>query len=613
MAEQPLISTMASDMEFSLGKDVICTNKLGASSCTSISLCNSRSWHGILSMYDHLNDQNKVLLSTLDDSVILGNNTYYISVRKYPNVYFPMGYQYISNASFNPYPTIEYTLGNEAVLRKEMILAADEPTLYIRYTLISADKPAKIHIRPIVAFRFTDELRHRDTRIFTANTPIQNGIAYRPNDSEPMLYMQTSKPCDFVTAPDWNYNIEYPIDHRAGRPYQEDLFMPGFFEVNLFSSQDFVFSASLAPQPATSLDRKFIDEIPKHKKRISYTSSIIHAAQQMFRTDEIGSHVVETIPPTKHRTKDVCGALAGLTLPENENKLFRDAVKTYIDMYNNGLATGNGNVEYAPETPLWFIWSLQQYAYQQNDRYNFFTEYGKIIKRIINDFTSSRYNTLFFDTEGLLSIKRGDKQVYYIEINAMWYNALMFYAELCCSAKYPDEANKASKLARIVRQSLMQKFFDEKAGYFIDSFDSDGNKDTSFRVGQLPAYALPYVAPDNDKIANVLPLIKEKLLVKHVGLRTMEPDDPRYAKEGFVTPFYLGFLAEIMMRGVRGAEGIKDSEELYHYFDSELNDIIPPNFYEKYAPQPPYEGIGAPMSAVTIAAINRIRMLIDQF
>lgn len=357
MAEQPLISTMASDMEFSLGKDVICTNRLGASSCTSISLCNSRSWHGILSMYDHLNDQNKVLLSTLDDSVILGSNTYYISVRKYPNVYFPMGYQYISDASFNPYPSIEYTLGNEAVLRKEMILAADEPTLYVRYTLTSADKPAIIHIRPIVAFRLADELRHRDTRIFTANSPIQNGIAYRPNDSEPTLYMQTSKPCDFVTAPDWNYNIEYPIDHRAGRPYQEDLFMPGFFEVTLFSSQEFVFSASLAPQPATALDRKFIDEIPKHKKRISYTSSIIHAAQQMFRTDETGSHVVETIPPTKHRSKDVCGALAGLTLPGNENKLFRDAVETYIDMYNNGLATGNGNVEYAPETPLWFIWS----------------------------------------------------------------------------------------------------------------------------------------------------------------------------------------------------------------------------------------------------------------
>ena len=126
MAEQPpLIPTMSSDMEYSLGKDVISTNIVGASSSTSISLCNSRSWHGILSIYDQEHDRDKILLSTLDDAVLLGGNTYYISVRKYPNVYFPMGYQYISEANFNPYTSIEYTLGNEAVLRKEMLLAAE--------------------------------------------------------------------------------------------------------------------------------------------------------------------------------------------------------------------------------------------------------------------------------------------------------------------------------------------------------------------------------------------------------------------------------------------------------------------------------------------------------
>jgi len=611
MAEQPLISSMSTDMEYSLGKDVICTNVLGASSCTSIVLCNSRSWHGILSVYDTQNDRTKVLLSTLDDSVLLGNNTYYISVRKYPNVYFPMGYQYISEANFNPYTSIEYTLGNEAVLRKEMLLAAEEPTLLVRYTLLSSNKPAKIRIRPIVAFRFIDELRHRDTSIFTGNTPIQNGIAYRPNEKEQPLYMQTSTAGDFITAPDWNYNIEYPIDHKAGRPYQEDLFMPGFFEINLVSSQEFVFSASLNPQPADALCKKFSEEASNYKKRIGYDETVKHAAKLMFRTDETGSHVVETIPPVKHRSKDVCGALAGLTLPGGDLKMFRDVAATYIELYCNGLATGFGNIDYAPETPLWFIWSIQQYAYQQNDRYKVFREYGAHIKRIINDIIGSRMNTLFFDTEGLLSLKQGNKQVYYLEINAMWYNALMFFAELCCSATFPDESSKASKLARIVKQSLMNKFYDEKLGYFIDSFDSNGNKDTTFRVGQLLAYALPYAAPDNDKTASALPMI-EKKLVTPVGLRTMDPDDPRYATEGFISPFYLGFLVEIYMR-VLGSEGSKQAAKIYEYFNNELIETVPPMFYEKFTPMPPYKGIGAPMSAVTIAAINRIRMLANQF
>lgn len=612
MAEQPpLIPTMSSDMEYSLGKDIISTNIVGASSSTSISLCNSRSWHGILSIYDQEHDRNKILLSTLDDSVLLGGNTYYISVRKYPNVYFPMGYQYISAANYNPYPTIEYSLGNEAVLRKEMVLATYEPTLYIRYTLLSSNKPAQIRIRPIVAFRYIDELRHRDPHIFTANAAIQNGIAYHPNDNEPMLYMQTSIPGDFVTAPDWNYNIEYPIDHKAGRPYQEDLFMPGFFEINLVSSQEFIFCASTIPQQTEGLSQKFAAEISKQKPRLTYDNTVMHASTLMFRNNEMGCHVMETIPPVKHRSKDVCGAMAGLTLPNGDLNLFRKVADTYIEMYRNGLAFGIGEIDFAPETPLWFIWSIQQYAYQQNDRYKIYREYGEIIKRIINDVISSRFNTLYLNTESLLSLKRGEKQVYYLEINAMWYNALMFYAELCCSARFPDEASKSSRLAHIAKLSLMRKFYDEKEGYFANSLDSDGNKDTTFCVGQLLAFALPYAIVDSDKIAAVLPKIEQKLLTP-VGLRTIDPDSPKYATEGFISPFYLGFLAEIYIK-VRGADGCQKAKELYSYFDNELNITIPPNFYEKYSPMPPYEGIGAPMSAVTIATINRIRLLLEQF
>jgi GH15 family glucan-1,4-alpha-glucosidase len=210
-----------------------------------------------------------------------------------------------------------------------------------------------------------------------------------------------------------------------------------------------------------------------------------------------------------------------------------------------------------------------------------------------------------------LSLRNGDKQVYYLEINAMWYNALMFYAELCCSARFLDDAGKASRLAHIVRQSLIRKFYDEKAGYFANSLDSDGNKDTTFCVGQLLAFALPYAIADSDKIAIVLPLIEQKLLTP-VGLRNIDADSPKYATEGFITPFYLGFLAEIYIK-LRGADGCQKAKELYLYFDNELNITIPPNFYEKYTPLPPYEGIGAPMSAVTIATINRIRLLLAQF
>lgn len=611
MTEQSLISSMASDMDYSLGKDVIRINSFGVSSSTSIVLCNSRSWHGILSVYDQVNGCNKVILSTLDDSVLSGDNVYYLSVRKYPGVFFPMGHQYITGASFNPYTSIEYKLGDDLLLRKEMVLAEGEPTLLVRYTLVSARQPVKVRIRPIVAFRFAHELTRCKTDILTGNTPVANGIAYRPNTLESSLYLQTSVESEFITAPDWNYNIEYPLDQQVGKPYQEDLFMPGFFEVPMVSSQEIVLSASLQQQNVAGLANFFRNETKKLERRTSYASCIEYAAKQMIRSDNNGFHVIESMPPANYRSKDICGALAGLTLPNGHGDMFRNVARTYITMYEDGLVTDDQNIDFAPETPLWFIWGVQQYAYQQNDRYQIYREFGTFIGKLLKDLMENRMSGIFHDQDGLLALRKDGKVFYYIEINSMWYNALMFYAELSNSARLIEQASDAAKMALTTKQSIIEKFYDKDKEYFANSFDTDGNKDFTCSPKQLTAYALPYAVADNDMSAKALPIFEKKLLTP-VGLRNMDPDDPRYATEGSITPWYLGYLVELYLR-VLGRDGIEKAEGIYRLFDTNLNDVLPPSFYESFSPNPPFVGIGSPMSAVTIATINRIRLLIDQF
>lgn len=610
MTEQSFVASLATDMEYSLGKDIVSHNLLGATSSTTIAMCNSRSWHGILSIYDPKHGRNKVILSTLDDSVVSGGDTYYLSVRKYPDVYFPLGYQYIVAANFNPYATIEYKLGDDALLRKEMVLAEDEATLFVRYTLVSSCRPVTVRIRPIVAYRLVDELRRATHGIYTGNTPVPNGIAYRPDNTEPPLFMQTSVPGEFVTAPDWNYNIEYPKDHREGKPYQEDLFMPGFFEVKLVSSQEFIFCASMMRQNEDKIAEKFKKVTSTLTHLSSYEQCVRYAAAHMFRADNIGFHVVENIPPSHYRSKDVCGALAGLTLPTYDYDMFRKVAHTYIDMYRKG-ASDDSNIVYAPETPLWFIWAIQQYTYQQNDRSQIYKDFCPSIEKIINSVINGHMKGLFVDSEGLLSLRRGSKQVYFIEINAMWYNALMFFAELCNSSRLYDKAAQISSLAWKMKRCCLERFYLEDKKYFVDSYDTDGNKDTACRPGQMPAYALPYSLADSDMISAVIPILEEKL-VTPVGLRTMEADDPRYATEGSISPFYFGFLADIYIR-VLGAEGVEKANGLYHSLDTSLRDVLPTCFYESFTPEPPYEGKGSPMSAVTIANINRISLLVSQF
>ena len=608
MTEQSLIASMSSDMEYSLGKDVIRNNLLGTSFSTSIVLCNARKWHGLLSIYEPQHGCNKVILSTLDDSVVVGGDTYNISVRKYPDVYYPTGNQYICAASFNPYPSIHYHFGDDILLRKEMVLATDEATLLIKYTLVSSNRPVKIRIRPIVAFRLANELRRYTTNIISGNTPITNGIAYRPNDNEPVLYMQTNIQSEFVTAPDWNYNIEYPRDQMEGKSYQEDLFMPGFFEVELVSSQEFVLSASLMQQNVDYLSDLFTKMASAFPRRESYADCIEFAAKQMIREDANGYNVLESMPPSNYHSKDVCGALPGLTLPNNNYDMFRKVAKTYINMYRTGI---DGNIDYAPETPLWFIWGIQQYAYQQNDRYLVFKDYGSSIAKVISDMTNNRMNGIFVDTDGLVLLRQGGKDVYYIEVNAMWYNSLMFMAELYTFAKYTERANNTLNVAQMTKKAILDKFFNDETGLFADSFDSNGGKDEVCRPGQLLAFALPYPIADNEMAAGALPILERKLHTP-VGLRTMDVNNPKYDEEGAISPFNLGFLVELYLR-VLGRDGIDKAESIYRSLDTNLNELLPPSFYEFFTPNPPYEGLGSPMSAVAIAAINRIKLLISQF
>ena len=49
----------------------------------------------------------------------------------------------------------------------------------------------------------------------------------------PELYMQLNKKCEFHFLPDWYRGIEYPKEQERGYDFNEDLYVPGYFEVDI--------------------------------------------------------------------------------------------------------------------------------------------------------------------------------------------------------------------------------------------------------------------------------------------------------------------------------------------------------------------------------------------
>ena len=63
--------TVMINLEESLAREVLRTNRKGAYHCTTVVDCNTRKYHGLLVMpVPQLGDENFVLLSSLDETVI---------------------------------------------------------------------------------------------------------------------------------------------------------------------------------------------------------------------------------------------------------------------------------------------------------------------------------------------------------------------------------------------------------------------------------------------------------------------------------------------------------------------------------------------------------------
>ncbi len=91
------------DLEKSLKKEILRTNRSGAYNSTTIVDCNTRKYHGQLVVpLPDLDNENHVLLSSLDETVVQYGAEFNLGVHKYDhNHYSPNGHKYLRQFDFN--------------------------------------------------------------------------------------------------------------------------------------------------------------------------------------------------------------------------------------------------------------------------------------------------------------------------------------------------------------------------------------------------------------------------------------------------------------------------------------------------------------------------------
>src|SRR4030042_3890484 len=628
--------TQLINLEYSLSKEILRSNRAGSYASTTLVGCNTRKYHGLLVCpMEHLDGDRHVLLSTLDETVVEHGSEFNLGIHKYSgDNYHPKGHKYIMDFEADPVPKIVIRIGN-VIMTKETLLVEKEQQIFIKYTFIEADGQTSLRFRPFLAFRNMHQLSKSNLHANTKTWNVPNGIKSRLYDGYPYLYLQFSKQPEFIPSPDWYYNIEYMEEMKRGYDYKEDLFTPGYFEMPVMKGEVIIFSAStsLANNP-DSLKRKFNAELGKRIPRNNFKNCLINSAQQFIVRKDKKTEIIAGFPWFGPWGRDTFISLPGLTLSIGDDKTCKNVLDTMSGKLKDGLFPNMGSDE-APafnsvDAPLWYFWAIQQYSRVVRSYSAIWENYGKFMKAILNAYRSGTSFNIKMLENGLIYAGEAGKALTWmdavvngkpvtprigcpVEINALWDNALMFSLELAKRTKDEAFVKDWEGLPKMISESFIKGFWDSSKGYLADCI-SDAKNDWSIRPNQIIAASMEY-SPVDDEIKLAVLKIVEKCLLTPRGLRTLSPTDEKYIgiyqgnqksrdsayHQGTVWPWLLEHYCEAYLN-IHKTSGVPCIQRIVDGFEPTMFEHGIGTISEIYDGDPPHHPKGAISQAWRVAA-----------
>ena len=637
--------TLMTNLQESLYREILRTNRSGAYHCSSIVDCNTRKYHGLLVIpIPELDDENHVLLSSLDETVIQHGAEFNLGLHKYQGDNFsPRGHKYIREFECEKVPTTLYRVGG-VILKKEKVFVHHENRILIRYTLVDAHSETTLRLRPFLAFRSVRQYTHENAQASRHYDEVQNGIKTCMYPGYPELYMQFNKEAKFVYQPDWYRGIEYPKEQERGYDFNEDLYVPGYFELNIQKGESIVFSGGISDGDTQNLLELFEHEVQERTPRDNFKHCLINAAHQFLNKQEGESYILAGYPWFKCRARDLFISLPGLTLSVGEQNKFEAVMQTaskaiYAFINNDDECNLKIYEMEHPDVFLWAVWTIQQYAkmVSKDEAYN---KYGQLLIDIMNYLVGEKHPNLFIHQNGLVYSNGINKAVtwmnstvngrpviprtgYIVEFNALWYNALMFVGNLLQERGDNLVAPRLLELAGKAGEGFVNTFLNEY-GYLLDYVD--GNMmDWSVRPNMIFTVAFDYSPLDAKQKKAVLDIVTKELLTPK-GLRSLSPKsggyNPNYVgpqiqrdyayHQGTAWPWLEGFYMEAYLK-IYKRSAISFVERQLISYEDEMTSHCIGSIPELFDGNPPFKGRGAVSFAMNVAEILRTLYLLEKY
>ncbi len=631
------------NLEQSLRLEVLRTNQSGAYHCTTIVGANTRKQHGLLVIpVPEIDDNSHVLLSSLDETVIQHGAPFNLGLHRYSGgVYSPNGHKYIREYDCERVPTHTFRVGG-VILKREKIFITNENRILIRYTLVDAHSKTTLQFRPFLAFRNANDLCVENQVASRDYKEVSNGISTCMYDGYPELFMQVNHKPKFVFDPHWYKGIEYIKDLERGIPYTEDLYVPGYFEVDMKKGDTIIFSAGVSEVNTRQLTKMYEDEIKTRTPRTSFYNCLKNSAKQFYMTNADGHYLFAGYPWFKVRARDEFIALPGCTLSNHHRPDFEAIMDTAKEAFTRWMETGEPDKHLQgidlPDVPLWAAWAIQRYSHD-TDVPTARERYGELVAQLIDFIIDGKHPNLQVDDNGLVRTD-GTRQPmswmdsarpdgtpliprtgYLVEFNALWYNALMFLLQMYADDKQmQNRVERWQKISDAYAESFAPTFLNDY-GYLYD-YVNGSYTDLSVRPNMVIAVGVDHTPLDRRQRKRILDFITRELLTPK-GLRTLSPNsygyNPWYVGNpeqrekayysGSARPWLMGFYCHAYVK-VFGIGGLSFVNRMMIGFEDEMSQGAIGTLSELYDGNPPFIGRGAVSFAANVGEILRVLRLL---
>lgn len=626
------------------------TNGLGGWASSSITGCNTRRYHGLLVAAVNPPVDRMVLVSKLDETIIINDQRFELGTNDYGDVIHPTGFRYISAFAKDLFPEWIYEAYG-VVLKKTIAMVYEENTTLVLYEVIKASSSFTLELLPLISARDYHTLQHEHN--INWNITFENNVFQMfPNNGMPNIFI-SAPGATYDHQPKWFNHFNYAVEKYRGLDYVEDLFNLGTFNLQL--SEGDKLGVIISTEDTANRNAYILFEKEKARKLFliagieneNMQQLTLAADQFIVKRDETLKTIIAGYHWFTDWARDTMIALPGLCLSTNRYEDAKKIIAVFakslsMGMLPNRFMDNNKSTEYNNvDGTLWYFIAVYKYLQHTNDITFVLTEILPVLKEIIDwHFKGTRYN-IHVDEDGLLNAGEKGQQLTWmdarigdwvatprmgkpVEIEALWFNVLEIFAELLELNDQNNDAILVRISAEKAKQSFLEKFWYADGEYLYDVISENNIPDAAIRPNQLFAISLPFPLIDAEQAIFVLKIIEEKLYTP-AGLRSLSPDNASYVgvyggnvfkrdsayHQGTAWSWLLGpyIDAIITQPGFIGLDGLRGKDKaqriiqdfLYHLHEGSIGSVS--EIFDGNAPNYPR---GCVAQAWSVAEILRV-------